>query len=101
MDDAVLSGTPSVGFRDRRLILALTVCFAIMATFWLGTRYPALDAQALAGGTAILEDPLGFEALLPVTSNDQFLNRVLRSTVNWIVTNRQGMTFGLSASYKY
>lgn len=81
--------------KDRRIMITLLVCAALALSFWAGSRYPALDEKALMGGTAILEDPLGFEAVLPVTRNDSFTTRVWRSTINWLATNRQGMTFGV------
>lgn len=82
-------------FDDRRAVFAVLLCLVLAVWFWTGSRYPDLDEKALMGGTAILEDPLGFEAVLPVSGNDPFWARVWRSTINWIATNRQGMTFGV------
>ena len=47
------------------------------------------------GGAIELEDPLSFEAHLPVTNVDSTLTRILYSTINWLETNRIGMTFGV------
>ena len=82
-------------FGDRRIALAALLCAAIALAFWSGSRYPALNEKALMGGTSVLEDPLGFEAVMPVDPADPLLLRVTATTVNWISTNRQGMTFGL------
>src|SRR3990172_9102374 len=86
---------PLALLRDRRVVLTLALCTGIAVVFWSGSRYPDLNEKALLGGAAILEDPLGFEAVLPVVASDAFPRRVFRSTVNWVMTNRKGMTFGL------
>lgn len=80
---------------DRRIVLCAMVCVAIAIAFWSGSRYPALNEKALMGGTTVLEDPLGFEALVPIDPADPLLWRIGATTINWLSTNRQGMTFGL------
>ncbi len=82
-------------FRDKRAILALVLCLAIALNFWIGSRVPALNEKAVMGDTALLEDGLSFGALVLKQADDPFLLRVLYSTVNWVHTNEQGMTFGV------
>lgn len=56
---------------------------------------PSLNDKASLGGALILEDPLGFEAAYPVDPGDPLLEKIFYTTVNWVLTNRQGMTFGI------
>ena len=81
--------------KDKRLLLTLLMIAAIAAGFWAGSRYPALNEKAALGGGLILEDPLGFDPFLHLESGASFVERVGIVTVNWLHTNRQGMTFGV------
>lgn len=81
--------------RDKRAVLALGLCLIIALNFWLGSRVPALNEKAVMGDTALLEDGLSFGALVSNQADNPFLLRVLYSTVNWVSTNKQGMTFGV------
>lgn len=38
---------------------------------------------------------LGFETVVEVDAHTPFLTRIVYTTVNWLYTNKQGMTFGL------
>ena len=68
---------------------------AIAFNFWSGSRYPALNDKATMGGETRLEDSLSFEVLLEIQEGDPVAKRISYSTVNWLNTNRQGMTFGV------
>jgi uncharacterized membrane protein YraQ (UPF0718 family) len=81
--------------RDKRFLLAATLLVGIVVLFWAGSRYPQLSEKAAMGGDLGLDDPLAFDALLPVEGDDPFVQRVVSSTVNWGYTNYKGMTFGL------
>ena len=81
--------------KDKRAILALGLCLVIALNFWIGSRVPALNEKAVMGDTALLEDGLSFGALVPKQADAPFLLKVLYSTVNWVNTNKQGMTFGV------
>jgi uncharacterized membrane protein YraQ (UPF0718 family) len=78
-----------------RILLVLTVLATTAAMFWSGSRYPSLNEKAIMGGSAALEDPLSFEASLQTQPGDPLPQRILFSTVNWVETNLEGMTFGL------
>lgn len=78
-----------------RLALSLALVLVLAVLFWTGSRYPSLDEKAMMSGALVLEDPLSFEAVIPVDTNADFGDRVMVSTVNWIDTNKKGMTFGL------
>lgn len=78
-----------------RLALAALLVIVLAVMFWTGSRYPSLDEKAMMSGAITLEDPLSFEAVIPVTPDQPFLQRWSYSSVNWIDTNKKGMTFGL------
>lgn len=78
----------------KRLVLAV-IAMALLATFfWTTSRYPSLDEKAIMSGAIQLEDPLGFEALIALEPTASVVERIGVSTVNWINTNKKGMTFG-------
>ena len=85
----------AVSLNNMRILLVLAVLATTTTMFWSGSRYPSLNEKAIMGGSAALEDPLSFEASLQTQPGDPLPQRILFSTVNWIETNLEGMTFGL------
>lgn len=83
------------GAYRRRLLLSVVLMAIIAVLFWTSSRYPALDEKAMMSGAIQLEDPLSFEAALPIVAQDPVLKRIVFSTLNWFETNRIGMTFGV------
>ncbi|MGV6811856.1 MAG: FG-GAP-like repeat-containing protein [Brevirhabdus sp.] len=81
--------------RGKRLFFVLVLIGLISALFWTQSRYPALDEKATMSGAIQLEDPISFEAVFPVTPDMPMWQRVGFSTLNWIDTNKKGMTFGI------
>jgi uncharacterized membrane protein YraQ (UPF0718 family) len=80
---------------NKRILIVSAVTVVTAVIFWSGSRYPSLDQKAIMGGSAVLEDPLAFEASIQIQPNDGTLERVVYTTINWIETNLQGMAFGL------
>lgn len=78
-----------------RLIFATLFVAVLVWLFWTESRYPSLDEKALMSGAIQLEDPLSFEALIPLSEDQSTLERIGITTLNWIKTNRNGMTFGV------
>lgn len=78
-----------------RLAIATTIVVTLAYLFWTSSRYPALDEKAMMSGAIQLEDPLGFEARFPLTEAMTLWERMFYSTLNWINTNKKGMTFGV------
>lgn len=78
-----------------RLILSLLILGSLTYLFWTGSRYPALNEKLMMSGAIQLEDPLSFEAKYPLTEAMTIPQKVFYSTLNWIYTNKQGMTFGI------
>ncbi len=79
----------------KRFVLALMLVAVLAVQFWTQSRYPALNEKAMMSGAIQLEDPLGFEAWFPLTDEDTTVVRIGKSTLNWIKTNKRGMTFGI------
>jgi uncharacterized membrane protein YraQ (UPF0718 family) len=78
-----------------RLILSVLIVAVLAYLFWTGSRYPALDEKAMMSGAIQLEDSLSFEAKFPITADMTLPQRIFWSTLNWINTNKKGMTFGI------
>ncbi|PWE18727.1 RNA-binding protein [Marinicauda salina] len=80
---------------QRRMIWATVLVGIIAVLFWTQSRYPSLDEKAMMSGAIQLEDPLSFEALLPLLPDHSVVERIVITTLNWMKTNRNGMTFGV------
>ncbi|WP_299166357.1 FG-GAP-like repeat-containing protein [uncultured Tateyamaria sp.] len=80
---------------EKRFVLAALIIVALAYLFWTGSRYPALDEKAMMSGAIQLEDPLSFEARFMLTEGMGLLERIFWTTLNWIDTNKKGMTFGI------
>ena len=78
-----------------RFGLMLLLLALLCVLFWTGSRYPALNEKLMMSGAIQLEDPLSFEAKYPLTEAMSIPERVFYSTLNWINTNKKGMTFGI------
>jgi len=80
---------------EKRFLLSLLLIAIIAYLFWTGSRYPALDEKAMMSGAIQLEDSLSFEAKFPLTAGMGVGEKIFWSTLNWINTNKKGMTFGV------
>ncbi|MGH1356949.1 MAG: FG-GAP-like repeat-containing protein [Thalassovita sp.] len=80
---------------QKRFVFSLFIVGALAYLFWSGSRYPALNEKAMMSGAIQLEDVLSFEARFPITPEMGLLERIFWSTLNWINTNKKGMTFGV------
>ncbi len=67
----------------------------VASSFWLVSRYPALDNKAALSGSEAFEDPLTHEAHFHAPRQASFVKRVAYTTLNWYETNWRGMAFGL------
>jgi uncharacterized membrane protein YraQ (UPF0718 family) len=76
-------------------VLTLLLAVAIAAIFWGGQRYPALLKKLHAGQSVKVSGVISFDALLPVTPAMALPERVGRTSVNWLWTNRFGMYFAI------
>jgi uncharacterized membrane protein YraQ (UPF0718 family) len=97
MADASLS-VPSTSARGGwriQIAVALVLALGIGSYFWVDSRYPALLKKLHSGTSIKTAGALSFDAKLPVTADMPLAARIGRTTVNWLWTNRVGMTFGI------
>src|SRR5947207_15840592 len=80
---------------DFRILITGALIAGLCAMFWIGSRYPSLQGKASADPNEALSTPLGFERFFPEPPRDQRLRHIGWTSVEWALTNRQGMTFGL------
>jgi uncharacterized membrane protein YraQ (UPF0718 family) len=80
---------------DLRIPITLCVIAVLCGFFWVGSRYPSLQGKASADPNEALSTPLGFERFFPEPPADQRLRHIGWTAVEWGITNRQGMTYGL------
>lgn len=98
---SAISLTPSfparrtASFLKLEPVLALILAVSIAAIFWSQQRYPALLHKLDAGHSIQVKGDLSFDALLPVVPTMPLGERVARTGVNWLWTNRFGMYFAL------
>jgi len=92
---AVRPSLPTPRRIDARILITGALIATICAIFWLGSRYPSLQSKAGADPDEALSTPLGFESHFPEPGPDEKFKRVLWTAMEWAVTNKQGMTFGV------
>ncbi len=92
---AVPSAAARSSSRRLEVALALFLALAIAAVFWGEQRYPSLLKKLHAGQSLKVSGAISFDALLPVAPQMPLPERVGRTTVNWLWTNRFGMYFAL------
>ncbi len=80
---------------DLRIPITLCIIAVLCGFFWIGSRYPSLQGKASADPNEALSTPLGFERFFPEPPADQRLRHIGWTAVEWGITNRQGMTYGL------
>ena len=84
----------TMGYKKRIFIIGVLIAI-LLGVFWLDSRYPAIDEKAAMAGETVMGDVLSFEAAFKSEADDPLLLKIGHSTVNWVLTNRQGMTFGV------
>jgi uncharacterized membrane protein YraQ (UPF0718 family) len=79
---------------QKRVLLSSVLMLTIAILFWTGSRYPQLNQKALMGADT---DSMGISFDMPNTIQfrDSYFSQILSNTLNWIETNKKGMTFGL------
>jgi uncharacterized membrane protein YraQ (UPF0718 family) len=82
--------------RWRRAIPSGLLALSILVSFWLTSRYPALDAKAGMGMSGRVElDALGFDHVFVAGADAALWLRTLATFGNWCATNKVGMSFGV------
>lgn len=81
--------------RPLEVYLAALLAVGIILIFWSEQRYPAL-LKKLHSGTAVkVAGAISFDTLLKVVPSMPAPERIARTSVNWLYTNRFGMYFAL------
>jgi uncharacterized membrane protein YraQ (UPF0718 family) len=81
--------------RSLEVSLAALIAVGVVLIFWSQQRYPALLKKLHAGTGVKVAGAISFDALLKVTPDMPAPTRVMRTSVNWLYTNRFGMYFAL------
>lgn len=79
---------------DKRIIIIGSVITVVAMSFWAGSRVPALNEKAAMGGEVSM-NALGFDTIVEVQDSDPLPKKIAYTTVNWVETNKKGMTFGV------
>jgi uncharacterized membrane protein YraQ (UPF0718 family) len=82
-----------VGTWKRRAI-AIVLMAGIASFFWVDSRYPSLLKKYHAGAQIKVSGTLSFDKVYAVDRTMPLATRVWKTSVNWLNTNRVGMTFG-------
>jgi hypothetical protein len=82
-----------VGTWKRRAI-AILLMLGIASFFWVDSRYPSLLKKYHAGAGIKVAGTLSFDKVYAVDRSMPLATRVWMTSVNWLNTNRVGMTFG-------
>jgi uncharacterized membrane protein YraQ (UPF0718 family) len=80
----------------KRRALAILLMAGIASFFWMDSRYPSLLKKYHAGTQIKVAGTLSFDKIYAVDRTMPLATRVWKTGVNWLNTNRVGMTFGFS-----
>src|SRR5947209_7954411 len=87
--------SPVPARRTLEITLASLVALSVVMMFWTQQRYPALLKKLHAGTSVKVAGAISFDALLKVSPDMPAAERIGRTSVNWLYTNRFGMYFAL------
>ncbi|HEY6128772.1 MAG TPA: permease [Candidatus Acidoferrum sp.] len=78
----------------KRRVIAIALMAGIASFFWVDSRYPSLLKKYRAGSAIKVAGTLSFDKVYSVDRTMPLATRVWKTSVNWLNTNRVGMTFG-------
>lgn len=78
----------------KRRTVAVFLMMAIAGIFWIDSRYPSLVKKYRAGAQIKVAGTLSFDKLYATDAAMPYGQRVWRTSLNWLNTNKIGMTFG-------
>jgi len=78
----------------KRKAIAIFLMAGIASFFWVDSRYPSLLKKYHAGAGIKVAGTLSFDKVYAVDRSMPLATRVRKTSVNWLNTNRVGMTFG-------
>ena len=81
-------------FTDPVSIMLMTLLIGGTTFFWSQSRIPALDQKAQMAERNNIS-AIAFDIAYPIHADQPIVERVAKTTVNWVYTNWKGMIFGL------
>lgn len=78
----------------KKVFWTLSYIILLCFIFWFSSRYPALDSKAIMEGATNFQG-IGFDEIMSVAEDAPAYKQIGVNTINWIETNRNGMTFGV------
>ena len=78
-----------------QIVTVIALGLAMALYFWIDSRYPALLKKMHAGHSVKAAGAISFDAILPVDPKMPLTTRIVRTSGNWLYTNRIGMSFGI------
>ncbi len=79
---------------DKRIVVSVVLLLTLAISFWAGSRVPQLNEKA-AMGTEVSITTLGFDTVFEIRPEQSVVTQIMYTTVNWMDTNKKGMTFGV------
>jgi len=79
---------------NKKLVIILSIIGVIAFLFWTSSRYPQLNEKANMGDDTPSMG-ISFDVIKEINEKDNVLTKIFYHTLNWIDTNKKGMTFGL------
>ncbi len=80
---------------EKRIVFAILMVGVLAFLFWTQSRYPQLDEKAMMSGAIQLEDPIAFDPVYAIEQGMPVWEKIGKTTINWIDTNKKGMSFGV------
>jgi len=78
----------------KRRAIAILLMAGLASFFWVDSRYPSLLKKYRAGASIRVAGTLSFDKVYAVERTMPLAGRIWKTSVNWLNTNRVGMTFG-------
>lgn len=73
-------------------IIFLLFTILVCTYFWMTSRYPDLSGKSSLGTNASTSS-IGFAPIIEIEEGMPFWHKVIAETINWIHTNKKGMSF--------
>lgn len=79
----------------KRLAIGILLTTLLCLSFWLGSRYPDLDAKAMMAQSGTVADTIAAFPILEVKDTYPTWKKIAYTSVNWANDNKKGMLFGV------
>lgn len=79
--------------QNRPLLVSIIIAIFIATIFWTQSRMPALGEKAESGDRTNIS-AIAVDVIFPTDPAQPYVERVIKTSINWAYTNWKGMTFG-------